>query len=57
MTPSMTAQILHIRDYKTAQEREIEIGRMGLAAVDEALRELPTDFPTQYRAPDDGDVA
>ncbi len=38
----MTAQILHIRDYKTFAEREAEIGRLGLAIVSEALN-FPTD--------------
>lgn len=57
----MTAQILHIRDYKTAEERQLEIDRMGLAAVERALddawkRAETTSLP-QYRAPDDGDCA
>jgi hypothetical protein len=54
----MTAQILHIRDYKSKEERELEIDRMCLAAVEDALNE-PVAFNAkvaEYNAPD-GDCA
>ena len=58
----MTATILQMRDYKTPEERQLEIERLGMAVVSQAL-ELPEDFPIQYRrdtAPselDSGDCA
>lgn len=33
--------LIHIRDFKTREEREAEIGRLGMAIVSEALG--PTD--------------
>lgn len=39
---TMTATILHIRDYKTFAEREAAIGSLGMAIVSEALNG-PTD--------------
>lgn len=38
----MTAQIYHLRDYKTREERQLEIDRLGLASVGAALN-FPTD--------------
>lgn len=47
----MTAQILHMRDYKSPEERQIESERIGLKVASEALG-VPIDFPIQYRSMD-----
>jgi hypothetical protein len=44
----MTAQILHLRDYKTFDERGEDLELTCLSAVEDALR-LPVMFPIQYR--------
>lgn len=53
-------EVIQMRDFKIRQEREIEIDRLGMAIVNEAL--WPTeqvdasDQPDEYTAPD-GDCA
>lgn len=48
----MTAQILQIRDYETAEERQIAIDRIALRIVSEALNERP-DFSVFFPDPAD----
>lgn len=48
----MSAQILQMRDYKTKEEREAEIHRLGLAIMSEALRTDTDDDRPDYTAPE-----
>lgn len=54
----MTAQIYHLRDYKTRQEREMEIERIGLAIIADALapQDDEDDLPKWPGFPDSGDA-
>lgn len=50
----MTATIVQLRDYKSPEERQIEIDRFGLKVVEHALYDnAPSDMPSPvYLAPE-----